>query len=1115
MFDYLDYKNRIPVDKYFLKLERVSPLSEIKYIRYWKEIKRRCIEGLWAEHNGEWKWLPGVQYFYTNFWSIELKKKGSKSNSKVLGKPYLRDIEWIKGYVYTTARGFSGFEDDENFSCHRILLEEDREVQIEMWMDSEDFKHIPPTLFKPNGTIKEYKPALEYLYEYQSKNLGKPLYYNEAKNVIDVETRNIGKTFQTSVFCGHNYLLDGSVDYDNFLLDISEGDIPSSQTLISAIDSKYSNTLMAATVLGMDNIAGSVKVGDIMYPSPLAKKYTGSTQPGKTAIQEYEEKIGGQWVTKGSKSKLHHRTFGDSEFAANGTRPSFAVIDEVGFCHRLEAILGQLAECTTVGSWKMGTIWMCVCASTKIWTADGRLINVENLHKDDGIIGWDDSIKLESPTSILRMFPPSIKQCYRITTNTGRTLECSHDHPILWSRTDYGSRPRSKENPCNRKFIKKTIFKETKNIVVGDQIAIAEKVEVFGEDTIWEPRLVGMLIGDGSYGFDKTPVFSNCDEELNSYVDDKFDTKIERSYITKDGRVYRETRIRKICPNLRELGIYGQTKLAKTLPPKIHSCTKAQVCELLAGLYDTDGHVTLDKNGKVQVGLTSSSKQLLEEVRYLLQKLGIHGGISTIQPRLSTSRLDKNVYYKLIVADTRSLLLFQDNITLLVNYKQERLNRLREMFLDRPHRQSESIEGLRFERVTSIEDIGEQVVYNLTAAGHNTYLANGIVTHNTGTGGDMEGGSSVSASKVFYDPKAYDCLEFDDIFEGRPDKIGFFVPAWMTFDKYRDEFGNVDRHRATAELIKKREILKRAKSKKPLNDEMQQRPLIPSDAFLLTGGNIFDSPELTEHLKFLETDRDGYIKGRIGTLSLEGTAHVVFKEDFTGRYKPCDYPLQEKDDLEGAVQIWKDPIDNPPYGYYIATLDPYAQDDAPNSVSLGSMQVFIRSFVGGQHFDEQVAEYTGRAESMSVFFETCRKLILYYNALCLYENNYNQFKTHMQNKNCLHLLAKTPTALSKNKQESVANTYGLRMTGPMKDELEIYTRDWLLQDAGDGRLNLHHIYSVPLLKELKSYTEGGNFDRVIALCLFVAQKLQMAKIISDQKKEKKKSWWLTHNYNGV
>nr|UVY43561.1 MAG: hypothetical protein [Bacteriophage sp.] len=71
---------------------------------------------------------------------------------------------------------------------------------------------------------------------------------------------------------------------------------------------------------------------------------------------------------------------------------------------------------------------------------------------------------------------------------------------------------------------------------VGEQVGIIDEIPFFGKNKMWEPRLVGWLIGDGSYGYDKTPVLSNCDSEINNYVLSNFDTKIERERITKDGK---------------------------------------------------------------------------------------------------------------------------------------------------------------------------------------------------------------------------------------------------------------------------------------------------------------------------------------------------------------------------------------------------------------------------------------------------------------------------------------------------------------------------------------------------------------------------------------------------
>ena len=121
---------------------------------------------------------------------------------------------------------------------------------------------------------------------------------------------------------------------------------------------------------------------------------------------------------------------------------------------------------------------------------------------------------------------------------------------------------------------------------------------------MWEPRLIGWLIGDGSYGYDKTPRLSNCDNEINDYVLTHFDTSDDcKPRLTKDGKLYRETRIKGICPKLRELGIYGQTKTAKRLPLNIHHYDAQSLAELIGGLFDTDGYMAIDKSGRPRITL--------------------------------------------------------------------------------------------------------------------------------------------------------------------------------------------------------------------------------------------------------------------------------------------------------------------------------------------------------------------------------------------------------------------------------------------------------------------------------------------------------------------------------
>ena len=161
-------------------------------------------------------------------------------------------------------------------------------------------------------------------------------------------------------------------------------------------------------------------------------------------------------------------------------------------------------------------VFGCVCAGSKVWTNDGKLVNIEELNQSDGILGFDgNNCSKEEITYMQEIIK---KPCYRITTNTGKYLECSDDHPILWSNSHYGSQPRTIIKG-KRPFIKKTKFVEAKNIKVGEQIAVIDEVPIFGDKKMWNPRLVGILIGDGTYGKDHSPRTSNCDIEINNYIE--------------------------------------------------------------------------------------------------------------------------------------------------------------------------------------------------------------------------------------------------------------------------------------------------------------------------------------------------------------------------------------------------------------------------------------------------------------------------------------------------------------------------------------------------------------------------------------------------------------------
>lgn len=375
-----------------------------------------------------------------------------------------------------------------------------------------------------------------------------------------------------------------------------------------------------------------------------------------------------------------------------------------------------------------------------------------------------------------------------------------------------------------------------------------------------------------------------------------------------------------------------------------------------------------------------------------------------------------------------------------------------------------------------------------------------------GTGGDMEGGTQHFAD-MFYNPGTYNLLEFDNVWEqGREGtKCGWFIPATRgrlggDFNQdiskaMVDDDGNSNEEVAYDSIMRLRDTKRKGGDPKATQDVITQFPLTPSESFLRSSGAIFSSIEMHEWLSKLETIPSLREDKKKGELYFDESNKIKFKlnPDLVDITK---YPLQRDDDKKGCVVLWEEPSNDPPFGLYIGGCDPYDQDKAESTESLGSFFIYKRFISNGQTYNQIVAEFTGRPNRADEFYETCRKMCIYYNAKCLYENQLKGLKIYFEQKNSLHYLSEQPGIIKdivKNSQ--VSRGYGIHMSEGIKDQCEIYLRDWLYEERDDLQgnkiLNLHTIKSIPLLKELIAYDREANTDRVIAFMLCILQSKEM------------------------
>lgn len=301
-------------------------LEYYERITFWGEQKRYCIEGKWSGG----KWMPGPLYYYINFHKILFEDDSSVAQAT--GLPWLRDIDWELFLIYEECRGFSGFTNDSMYTCDRKYGPE-KDIALQLGRITE-------------AQIKSmtYVPARDYLRKNHGKDLGKPLYKNSAKHLMSIQSRGGGKSYATAGIVNHNFLFDGATDYDNYLERKKTKDYIASDTIIGAIDTKYTEPLIKKCKTAFKHLGGSYRIGDDYYPSPLMVSYTGSLAPNR----EYESKTG---------SLLRHRTFRDNPLAANSTRPNLVALDEVGFMYNIKESWGAIEATQSSKQKKNLVIW--------------------------------------------------------------------------------------------------------------------------------------------------------------------------------------------------------------------------------------------------------------------------------------------------------------------------------------------------------------------------------------------------------------------------------------------------------------------------------------------------------------------------------------------------------------------------------------------------------------------------------------------------------------------------------------------------------------------------------------------------------------------------------------
>jgi hypothetical protein len=388
----------------------------------------------------------------------------------------------------------------------------------------------------------------------------------------------------------------------------------------------------------------------------------------------------------------------------------------------------------------------------------------------------------------------------------------------------------------------------------------------------------------------------------------------------------------------------------------------------------------------------------------------------------------------------------------------------------------------------------------------------------TGTGGDMK--KFQDAKSLMFDVDNFNFLTYNN---AKDDKRvhGLFIPAKYRMeakekstlgaflnepaesDLYNVEMLVGDEERAKEITEKNLERLKKAGDRIAYLKEKMYYPMEVDDIFLNEDTNIFDIESAKrQKTKLLQQERTG-------TPVVLFSGENGIEHEFTDKLPISNFPLKNSDTKDAPIVIYEFPVENPPYGLYVAGVDPYRQGKSAYSSSLGSVFIYKRmhEISGEKYQDMFVASYCARPDKKEIWEEQARLLIKYYNARTLCENDDISFIEYMKAKGDAHYLERQPEWL----KEIVPNTtvkrdYGIHRSSDKIIEylhtcLKKYMESVIFKEtneAGDTVrevLGVSKIFDPVLLEEIIQYNDSGNFDRIIAAELAIAQALKMDPIM--------------------
>lgn len=332
---------------------------------------------------------------------------------------------------------------------------------------------------------------------------------------------------------------------------------------------------------------------------------------------------------------------------------------------------------------------------------------------------------------------------FKVTTESGRTLMTNGKHPLYAGR--YVRTRDMNWRSCNGPGIVDIDWTPVASLTTDHVVAVPTFIDSYGSSeglTPDEGFILGALVGDGTMTGRGKPV-GLCSPE--SVFTDRFVSTVERygdRVVKVDGSSARcdffrvrsdpanragsgrgSTNSVKVRSLLRKTGLEGSTSKTKFVPEQVFMSDVDTIKAFLEGYFAADGHI-----GTHSIEASSVSHKLMVDLQELLLRVGVCSRVSKpYTPKPSDLVSNPSTAWRLLIAGHADISMFCNSLTVPgKSYDSLDVKNIK----NRTWRTKNLNPGLRWEKVSSVEPLGDAQTIGIAVPGHHTYLST-FFEHNT------------------------------------------------------------------------------------------------------------------------------------------------------------------------------------------------------------------------------------------------------------------------------------------------------------------------------------------------------------------------------------------------